>query len=312
MIKKIKGIVFFLIVISFSFCGSLSAEVIDRIVAIVDSDIVTLVQLNKNTSLYIKKIESSGYSDEKKKQLIREVNEKALNDMIDSSLTQQEARKYRVDVSEVELDNSVENARTSRSMTQEEFIAALGKEGLTIDEYRETVRKQILQARLINHAVKSKVAITESDIKEVYDANAEKYSGKKKYHLRNILMDSEDKIKDVKKKLDNKNFISLAKQYSIASNASDGGDLGLFDITNFSDNIKESLLKLKKGGFTNIIKTPQGFQIFYVQDILFSGNITYEQAHDEIRDNLYREKVQAKFKTWLDSLKKKAHIKIML
>jgi len=313
MKKKINWIIFSLILISFSFCGSISAEIIDRIVAIVNTEIVTLVQLRKETAPYFKKIEASGYSDEKKNQTMQDIDKKLLNALVDQSLTQQEAQKYHINVSNTEVDNAVENVKKSKSLTDKEFESALEGEGLTLEVYRENLRKQILQARIINHAVKSKVIIIESDIIKEYQANTDKYSGKKKYHLRNILMDNEDKIKEVKKELDkNKEFISLAKEYSIASNASDGGDLGTFDISNFSQNIKESISKLNKGQFTDVISTAQGFQIFYIEDIVMEGAKTLEQAQDEIHGKLYNEQVEKKFETWLESLKEKAHIKIML
>ncbi|MCK5695015.1 MAG: SurA N-terminal domain-containing protein [Desulfobacula sp.] len=311
--NKISWIVFSSMIISVSFCWTVSADMVDRIVAIVNDDVVTLVQLNKETSPYIKNIGSSEYSAEKKKEMVQTINKKILNALVDQSLTQQEAKKYHINVSDIEIDNAVENVKSSRSLTQEEFEKALEKEGLILKEYRENVKKQILQAKLINHAVKSKVIITESEIKKSYEANMEKYSGKKKYHLRNILMGNEDEIKEVKKKLDkNKKFIFLAKKYSIASNASDSGDLGTFDISNFSKNIKDSISTLNKGEYTNGISTAQGFQIFYVEDIVIEGVKTLDQAYDEIHATLYNEQVEKNFKTWLESLKKKAHIKIML
>lgn len=313
MKNKINWIVFSLMIISFSLCGSIAADVIDRIVAIVSNDIVTLVQLNRESAPYIKQMESSGYSDEKKKEMTRDINKKVLDKLIDSSLTQQEAKRYQINVSETEIDNAVENVMKNKSLTRESFEKALEKEGFTLSEYRESVKKQILQARLINYTVKSKVIITESDIKQRYKADAEKYAGKKKYHLRNILLGDENKIKEIKKEFDKKkNFALLAKAYSTASNAEDGGDLGLFDIDNFSESIKKSISKLKKGDSTNVIKTPQGFQLFYVEDIILEGNKTLEQASDEIHGILYRERVEKKFDSWLESLKKKAHIEILL
>jgi peptidyl-prolyl cis-trans isomerase SurA len=300
-------------IISGIVCGPISADVVDRIVAIVNDDIVTLIELSRETSPYKKNIESSAYSDEKKKEMMQAVNKKILNALIDQSLTQQEAKRYHLNVSDSEINVAVENVKTSKSLTQEEFEKALEQEGLTLKEYRETIKKQILQTKLINHAVKSKVIITESEIKKSYEANRGKYSGKKKYHLRNILMDSEDEIKEIKKKLDKgKDFSSLAKEYSIASNASDGGDLGTFDVSNFSKSIKESISKLNKGDYTDVISTAQGFQIFYIKDIVLEGVKTLQQASDEIHAGLYREQVDKKFKTWLESLKKNAHIKIML
>jgi len=319
MKKKINGIVVSLMIMGLGFCGSISAEgmdgaeVIDRIVAIVNNDIVTWVQLSKEAAPYIKNMESSGYSDEKKKETALEIHQKILAALVDRTLTQQETEKYHINVSDTEVDNALENVKKTRSLSQEDFEAALKQEGLTVKDYRENVRKQILQSKLINNAVKSKVIITESDVKNYYDAHMEKYSGKKKYHLRNILMASEQGIKDVRTKLDmGKSFSMLAKEYSASPNASDGGDLGIFDIHNFSESIKNSISQLNKGDYSNVISTAQGFQIFYVEDIVLEGNKTYEQAYDEIHESLYREQVEEKFKTWLESLKKNAHIKIML
>ena len=313
MKKQINGVIFYLIIIGFGFCRPISAEVIDRIVAIVNDDIVTLVQLSKETASYIKNIDSSGYSGEKRKEAVKQINNKILMAMVDRSLTQQEAQKYQISVSDTEIDNALENVKNARSLSQKEFLNALTNQGVTLKEYRESIEKQILQSKLINHAVKSKVIITESEIKNYYDTNAQKYSGKKKYRLRNILMNNEDRIKEIKKKLDAKiDFSTLAKQYSLSPNASDGGDLGLFDISNFSENIKEIISGLNTGEYSNVISTSQGFQIFYVEDIVLDGNKSYEQARDEIHEILYNEQVEKKFKTWLESLKKNAHIKIML
>nr|NJM02432.1 hypothetical protein [Desulfobacula sp.] len=126
-------------------------------------------------------------------------------------------------------------------------------------------------------------------------------------------MRDKDKIDEVESKLDAKeDFSALAKQYSQAPNASDGGDLGAFDATSFSAGIKDHILKLKEGEHTGVIQTAQGFQIFYAQDIEQGATKTFEQARDEIHDSLYQEQVTEKFETWLESLKKKAHIKIML
>jgi peptidyl-prolyl cis-trans isomerase SurA len=295
------------------FCGSVSAEVVDRIVAIVDNDIITMLQLNKESARYLKNIENAGYPEGKREEMTREIHKKMLNMLIDSSLTQQEAKRYRITVPESDIDNAVENVKKSKSISQEEFESALEQEGLSLAEYRENIKRQILQARLINTTVKSKVIITEADIQKRYETDAHKYAGKKKYYLRNILSDDGDKIREIKQALDkNEKFSDLATRHSMAPNAADGGELGLFDIDNFSDSIQESISKLSKGDYTDVIPTPQGFQIFYIQDIVLADHKTYDQAHEEIREILYREQVEKKFETWFESLKKKAHIKIMI
>ena len=313
MQKKINKGVLFLVMINLIFCGVTSAEVVDRVVAIVDSDIVTLFELNKGAEPYIKKIENGAYSAGQKQEMIKDIKGKILNSLIDQSVTIQEAKKYRIEISENEVDRAIENIMQSKSMSMEELKKALEYEKLELKEYRENLKKQILHTKLINYAVKSKVIIMESDINAYYKNHEEKYLGIKKYHLRNILTSSENNIKQVRKKLDNKaNFKTLAKEFSEASNAQDSGNLGLFDINNFPENIKEKISKIKKGQYTDIVSTTQGFQIFYIEDIVVKNGKTYDEAHDTIHNILFNEQVDKKFKAWLESLKKKAHIKIML
>ncbi|MCF6247740.1 MAG: SurA N-terminal domain-containing protein [Desulfobacula sp.] len=312
MKNKIRlGVIFWIISITLSLCMPLSAHVIDKIVAIVDSDIITLVELNKESAPYLQKLEAAGYPDEKKKQMKKQIQDKILSLLIDRSLTQQEAKKYNIIVSDAEVDNSLETLKKMKSLTQEEFEMALIKDGMTLEKFRENSKKQMLQTKLINHSVKSKVVITEVEIKAYYDANTKKYAGIKKYHLKNILLSDEEKARAVYKKLTHKKrFTTLAKKYSKAPNATDGGNLGIFDINNFSASIKQRIGTLKKGEFTTVMKTTQGYQIFYVEDIVLDGNKTLEQANDEIYELLYRQQVEKKFKTWLESLKKQANIEL--
>ena len=190
---------------------------------------------------------------------------------------------------------------------------ALAAEGILYKDYRAKIKGEILQSMLINRAVRSKVIITDSDIKAYYETHGEAFTGIKKYHLRNILMENEADIRAVEKKLKgNFSFAKLAKEYSIATNASEGGDLGVFDINNFSENIKKGLETLGKGDHTPILEAGQGYQILFVEEILMEGNKTLEQAKDQIENLLYKEKAEKRFVEWIDSLKKSAHIKIML
>ena len=91
----------------------------------------------------MKNMESSGYSVEKREDAVKQINNKILMAMVDRSLTQQEAQKYQINVSDTEVDNALENVKKVRSLSQEEFENALNQEGLTLKEYRENVKKQI-------------------------------------------------------------------------------------------------------------------------------------------------------------------------
>ena len=310
MKQNIQLFFFILLFMGCCYGGKAFAEVVDRVVAIVNEDIVTQVDIQREAAPFLNKIASSGHSREKQEELIKKVKGDLLEALIEQSLTQQEARRYGISISEDEIDNAVESVKARRSLTQEEFEKALSYEGMNIEAYRENIKKQLLHARIINVAVKSKVVITDTDIQTYYNDHIAEYAGKKKHHLRNILMQGREEIGEIKRRLDeNQSFVILAKQFSMAPNASDGGDLGLFDISNFTPQIRESISKLEKGEYTDIIQTAQGFQIFFIEDIVLDGNRTLEQVADEIEGILYQEEVEKKFQSWLETLKKNAHIK---
>ncbi|MFN2358086.1 MAG: SurA N-terminal domain-containing protein [Desulfotignum sp.] len=293
---------------------SAKEEIVDRIVAIVNDDIITLSQLNKETRPYRERIAATDRSRSDKEQMIQSLEQDILDKLIDQALTRQEAARYNISVSDDDVMTAMENFKKTNNLDQEGLEKGLEAEGITLEQYQERIREDILQSMLINRAVRSKVIITQEDIAAYYEKNADAFQGEKKYHLRNILMDTKQGIQEVVSQLEKNQltFAKAARQYSMASNAEEGGDLGIFDVDNFSEIIRDAVLPLEKKEFSRVIQTGSRYQVIYVEDILASGGKTLEQAADEIQDILYREQVERKFADWIASLKKNAHIKIML
>lgn len=310
---KTNMMVFLFVIIVFGSFRAAAEEIVDRIVAIVDTDIITQIQLDRSLAPYLEQIESAGYTEAQKAQAVKTITQKVLDTLIEGSLTRQEADRYNITVSDEQVDDAIERVKKSKGLSDEAFNAALENEGYSFEEYRENIRKQILRVLLVNHAVKSKVIITKAEVEKYYNEKKDEYAGVKKYHLRNILMEDKAQMDKIIQLLDeNKDFAELAKQYSTAPNASDGGELGLFELGSFPESIKDSVSKLSKGEHTDVISTARGVQIFYLQDIVMDGGKTLEQAYDEIHGLLYDQEVEQKFGTWLKALKEKAHIKIMI
>ncbi len=311
MIKK--TLLCILLTLAIGICAIASAEVVDRIVAVVNDEIITLNDLNKATLPYKRNISASANSGEKKQELIKTLEKDVLRQLIDRSLSSQEAVKYNIKVSKEDVDSAINNFMASNKMDPEGLEAALAADGLLLKDYRKKMKGEILQSRLISRAVRSQVIITDSDIKTYYQSHGDAFTGIKKYHLRNILMDDEADLAAVEQRIGKSiSFDQLARENSIANNAADGGDLGVFDINNFSEEIKTSLQTLEKGDHTPVLFVGQGYQILFVEDILMEGNKTFDQARDQIENILYKEQAEKRFKEWIESLKENAHIKNML
>lgn len=312
MVKKIGVLLIMLLM----FCGfpEISySEVVDRIVAVVNEDIITLVELNKAINPYLSEVEKTAYSEKEKEQIIQKLQKDMLTKLIGYKLTEQEAKRLGLKVSEKELKTSVERFMTSKDLTREGLEKALLKEKMTYAEFESDVKSKILRPKLINLIIKAKVVITNEEVKEYYDAHEKEYKGVNKYHLKNILVDSEEEIQKIKTLLDNgDDFKEVAMLYSQAPNASAGGNLGAFELDVFADDIRENILLLENGQYTDIIFTGGGFQIFYLEKIEMSGGKTLEQAKDEITSKLFSTKAEKKYSEWLEELKEMSLIKITL
>ena len=172
--------------------------------------------------------------------------------------------------------------------------------------------------------MKSKIVITSEDIKTYYKNHKDVYSGKKRYHLRNIIMKvpknaDETEKHIIKKKIEvvlhklkqGEAFDRLARIYSDSPLAAEGGDLGMFEAKDLSSRLHEAVKVLNEGEFTHVLDTDQGYQILYVQEIKNSPGKTLEEATPEISQKLYKDTVNRKYASWLKDLKSRAHIKII-
>ena len=294
---------------------------VDRIVAVVNDEIITLYDLNKELEPYARNIKSLGYSEENQMKLLFKFRSDLLNKLIDSTLADQEIKKNKLDVTEAEIDGTIERIKTARSMTDEALRAGLAQEGLTMEEYRKELKAQLLRSRLVNLEVKSKIVITKENIKAYYDEHIEKYTAEKKIHLWNIYVPISDEsqrqtalknIQIVKSKLDQgMQFQALIKDESLASLNAAGGELGLFLTKELSEKIMAAVKDLSAGEYTSILQTGNVYQIIYVEKVVQAQSKSVEEVQGEIEEILYREVVDSKYQEWLEGLRSRSHIKII-
>ena len=300
-------------------------EIVERIVAVVNDDIITYLEVQKEMSPYEAQIKAVGYDPEKEQQMLYRVRSDVINKLVEQKITDQEIKRYNITASEEEIDRNIEQIKQDKMWTDEEFRQALEREGMTIELYREKLKEQTLRARLINRVVRANIVITKEDVAAYYADNIEKFQGELTYHLRNIIMRVPggagtnmkqavlEKMEDVHAQLEQgASFASLARKYSESVLAKNGGDLGNLPYKDFSSQLKEALEGLSKGEYTAVLDTDQGYQIFFVENILKENEISLEAAYSEIESTLYKELSEKAFVDWLKELREASHIKIIL
>jgi peptidyl-prolyl cis-trans isomerase SurA len=316
--------VFFCVVGSLMVVPAHGAEIVDRIVAVVNDDIITLFELNRSLKPYEDKIYALGYPEEKERKMLFKVREGVLNQLIDKKIEDQQIKRSNINISEEQIDQTIERIKGQNLFTDEDLRHALAKDGWTMEAYRENIKEEILRTRLVNLEVKSKIVITEEDIAAYYEKHLDTYGGKQKYHLRNILITiptfaDESKKLEIRGKLDEilnelnsgESFETMARNYSESSTAPEGGDLGLFELDSLSPQLQKTIKGMKPGEVTPVLETDQGYQIFFLQEILKTPGKSLKDVSPEIQRILYEENADKKYQEWIEGLRKQSTIKII-
>jgi peptidyl-prolyl cis-trans isomerase SurA len=299
-------------------------ELMDRIVAEVNDDIITLYELNRKAAPLIKRVRAMARPLEEERRMIYELREKVLSQMIDEKLTDQEIKRYNIRVGEETIDQAIEEMKKHSYMTDQQLRDRLADEDLSMDEYRSQIKNQILRARLVNREVKSKIVITDADIRDYYNANKSRYAGEGRVHLRQIVMTApavsgETEKQQIREKLnlirqqviEGASFADLAREHSQSSLAEEGGDLGFFAMDDLATDVYKALEGLAAGEVSPIVENDRGMQIFYVETLEAGEGQSLEAVSAEIEDILYDEIVNQKFMHWLQDLRERSHIKII-
>lgn len=305
--------------------SSVHGEIVDRIVAVVNDDIITHLEVQKEMVPYEEKIKAVGYDPEQEKQMLYKVRSDIVKKMVEKKIVIQESKRYNIKVSKEDIDRNIEQLKKANFWTDEEFRKMLEAEGVTVEAYRESLKEQALRNRLISVAVRSNVVVTREDIEAYYNRNIDKYGGELTYHLRHIILQVSEDASDKQKQAvlermealyealgQGAVFTTLAEQHSESPLASEGGDLGNLAYENFSPQLKDALAGLVPGAYTPILDTDQGYQIFYIEEILMENEVSLEAASNEIQDILFKEQSEKAFSKWLKELRESSHVKIIL
>jgi peptidyl-prolyl cis-trans isomerase SurA len=304
--------------------ASAAAEVIDRIVAVVNEDIILFSELKERLEPYAQRIRQQGLDHDKERRMLFKVHEEMLNRLVEEKLTDQEIQRNDIKVDEAEIDSTIERIKATNSFTDEDLRRFLEQEKMTMEQYREQIREQVLRTRLVNYQVKSKIVITEEEIRTYYDSHPEIYGGKVRYRLRNILMQvaglsSDAEKQSVREQMQQlrlqieagESFAELARKFSQGPAAEEGGDIGDFAEETLSPQIRAALDGLAPGQTTAVLETDQGLQLFYLEAINQVEGKPLESVRGEIHQKLFTEVVDKKFISWLENLRSQSHIKIV-
>ena len=316
--KKFAVLILLYAVLLFPAC--LKAEIVDGIVAVVNNEVVTQVELNA-ILLPIYTQYKSTYSDEELLKKIDEAKKNILYQLIEDKLILQEAHKIGMPATDEEVAERLEQIKSQFSSSQE-FKSALASQGLTVVDLKEKYREQIMIKKMVNREVRSRVSVTPIEIALFYEKNKDDFNLPAQVKVMTIMIrkseadpesntDSLKKIKMIELKMaEGEDFTKLAREYSQDPSAVDGGDMGYINKGQMMKKIDEVIFSLQPGEISETIETPVGYHVFKIVEVKEAGAESFDEARMQIENYLFQEKAKERFDEWMTNLKENAYISV--
>ncbi|MDD5723156.1 MAG: peptidylprolyl isomerase [Syntrophales bacterium] len=304
------------------FSAALYADFEDRIIAVVNNNVITLSELETALRPVVGRIEN--IPDEgQRKEMTTQARTAVMHQMIDRILLEQEAVKLKVVVTDEEVDSALESMLKYQNIPIEKFRKTLATEGSSIDDYKDEIKRDRTKRKIIDRTVKYKVTVGEEEIGEYYAKNRDEYEGKEATRIQQILLvkpvDASDDAREtlraqaemiLKKLKDGESFELLVGTYSQGPAAGSGGDLGFVEKGMMFPEVDTVAFSLKAGEISDIIESPVGFHIIRIIDRRGAGVKPIEEVREEIIGNIENEKVKKKFEEWMKELRERSLIEI--
>jgi peptidyl-prolyl cis-trans isomerase SurA len=243
---------------------------VDRIVAVVNDEVITQNDLNDRVGLVIRQLQRQGGQLPPAEALNKQILERMINDLLQVQL----AKETGIKVDDPTLDRTIERIAQENSLPIADFRLALEKDGIKYPRFREDIRSEILLARLREREVENGIIVTDAEVETEIARESREKSGDSEFRLAHVLVvvppqASAEQIEQRRRKAlqalaelrRGANFAQVAAQYSDAPDALQGGILGWRTSARLPALFLEVVERLQPGDVSDILKSPNGFHV---------------------------------------------------
>jgi peptidyl-prolyl cis-trans isomerase SurA len=300
------------------------ARVLDRVAATLNGEVITLGELQQRAAPELRRLadEQPGPSrDRSRAKVLRD----AFEAMVAERLFAAQVTALGVEVTEPEIDAVIEDVKKRNGLDEAHLDEALATQGLDRASYRKTVKRDLESMRLVQLKIRSKVKVTDEDVKNYWQTHPQEFRAGEEIRVRHIFLAlgrdaapaevarvralAEKAIRRVKSGED---FALVARQMSQGPSAEEGGDLGWLKRGTVQPEVEKVAFALQPGEISGVVRTAAGFQILRVEERRGGGARPLEEVTAEVRDRLVNEQGDVYRAQYIAELRKDAVIEVRL
>ncbi len=295
-------------------------RVVDMIVARVDNSIITLSDLEEACAPSLADIRKN-YPENQWEEKFTDARQRVLMQMIDEYVCVRAARDLEITVSDDEVNAQIASIWKNAGIpSEDEFREALKSEGISIDEFRETIRRQFLTRRVLQREIYSKVKVTEAEIREYYEQHRAAYGEAGKVRVALLLLevkgDSPQEWQTVERKIREihdqiragADFSRLVREYSNGPETETGGDIGFIERGKGLPEFEEAAFSHPAGEIPEPFKTRYGWNIIKILEVVEPRTVPLDDKRAEIERSLQMLKSKDYEMEWFEKQRAKTFI----
>jgi len=298
-------------------------ELLDRVVAVVNDEVITQAELDTFLRPIYEQY-SKEYSGAELMKAINEVRQKILSQMIEDKLVYQEAVLLGIEVKDEDAEKEFQGFKAKMDKP-EELDELLEREGLTMKALRERLKKQAMVRQLQDREIRSKVIVSPVEVEDFYKNNPDKFKTKERVQVKSLTIKKSEEARakgltdeKAKQRIEllaqkiqlERNFDQTVKDFSEDSHAKQEGPGEWIERGAMIESVDAVIFKASVGEITGVVETPIGYHIFRIEAKDPEQVRAFEEVKDQIAGYLFQEKSTARFRDWMEEVKKAAYISI--
>lgn len=246
-----------------------------------------------------------------------------LRDLIDQQLLLSKGKQLGI-TGDTELIKRLDEIRKQNHLaSMDDLEKAVEQQGTSYEDFKANIRNSIITQAVVRQEVGSKMQMSQAEIEKYYNEHKDSFAQPESIHLNEILIPTDEnatpaqlsaadaKAKEVESKLKaGGSFAELAKQYSGGPTAQQGGELGEFKRGALAKVLEDQTFDLPVGGYTEPIRTRQGYIILQVTAHNPGGIPPLQKVEPQIEQTMYMQQIEPAVRRYLTRLRDEAYIDI--
>lgn len=302
-------VLLFLVITAWSVSAQAEDLVLDGVLAQVNGKIITKFEHDERMLPVYEQTRGRTLSTEELTQ-IATLRRQILDQMVDDILIQQDAERYKLKVTDAEVEEQIKDFLRKRNLSDEQFKKQLALQRMTREDFVRNMRRDMVKHRIIGGVVSSKVVVTDTEVEQRYNERKAEFSKDSMVQLALILVPAGKSATDLKTQIESgqMSFADAANKFSQGPGVGNGGDIGYIAWKDLAPEWNAALAGLKPGQVSNPVRIQDLAGLLQVVSLKEGEELPLDAVREQIYQSLQEAKFEKVFQEYMQKLRQKAVI----